>query len=169
MRFGSKGALNQVIVRGSEREYYPNGIFKGFTKELVAEFGTGGPEYVGEAFGSPHQSADISGFFFDSELQATEKGWTDEERQIVEEKVLEACRKFPEYFWQIEARKATAPWPTYDKTPHTQIPLLATTTGTIHEALAYERQNKNRETVVAKLEEALAENDKAAEEALTAA
>ncbi len=172
-RFGSKASAFQVVVQGQDPIRHPStGDIIGHKKELVAEFAMHGKEIdVPGPDGSIIKAADIHGHFFDSAMQAEEKGWTDEERERVEEAVLYHCKRQPGQVWLIEEQKLAQPWPTYDETHHKSIPQVAQTVGMVAEALAYEKQNKDRAEVVQRLSELLAVDAEAAEaeQALTAA
>jgi hypothetical protein len=178
--YESKSPGYQIIVQGAEPIYAPGtGTQIGRWKELVAEFGTFGPEIervdpvtgdqIPDAYsGVPLKTAIIYGGVFDLQEQAARKGWTDEETELVRQKVEYQCQLTPTMVWKRSAVKIAAPWPTYEQAHHKQIPALAEQLGLVGEALAYENQReKPRAEVVAKLEEILA--GKAAEEELTAA
>lgn len=138
---------------------------------LVADFGGAygsalmTPEWDDED-GNTH--ADIRGGVFDTDEAARRLGWTEDEKRMVEEKMLRqlADPRFVD-FWLYEEVKPSAPWPTYDDAHHFKIPALAAELGLVREALAYEEATKGRESVVAALREKLGEA--AVEESLTAA
>jgi len=71
------------------------------------------------------------------------RGWSDEERELVEQYML-GKDNIGTDFIAIEAKLAPLPWPTY----------AAKELGLVSEALAYELENENRETVVKALEAA---------------
>lgn len=168
----------QIIVQGAEPIYAPGtGILIGRHKELVAEFAKFSPEtprlndegeQVLDAYnGTPLTTATIRGHVFNLQQQAKEKGWTDEETNLVRQKVDYQCELTPNDVWRRSKAKAPAPWPTYDSTHHNQIGKTAEITGTAVLALTYERENKNRPGVVADLENVL--KAEVAEDELTAA
>ena len=86
---------------------------------------------------------------FDTE----EQGWDDQTRQTVETWLL-AKPNYGADFIVVEVAKIAPPWPNYDKAQWKQIAPLAHELGLLEEAIAYERENKNRESVLSMLEEA---------------
>lgn len=172
MVFKSKYALLRVNVRSELTDYHPvTGVEIGKKKAIVAEFGTAGDEYTAEdpMTGKMEKWADISGHYWDSKIAQEQNGWTDAERETAEAVVLNWCNRWPEAVQLWSAPKAEKPWPKYDETHHNQIPTLAETLGLVAEALAYEQENKNRESVTSKLTELLNATPDAAAEELTAA
>lgn len=164
MLFGSTAAALQVPVR-DRVPIYESGVLVGETKELVAEFGVLGPEVMHfDADGDPihdmttgrqEQHADIIGHACDTESQAERKGWTADERRLVEKKLEFMCEQFPSILWRISASAPVAPWPTYEQAHHNKIPVLAEELGLVEAALEYERVRPDgtRPSVVEKLEE----------------
>jgi hypothetical protein len=72
---------------------------------------------------------------------------------MVERHLLRKCEETPLFISLHSEPKAEAPWPTYDTlTNYLKIATLADELGLIDQALVYERQNKNREGVIAELE-----------------
>lgn len=148
-------------------------------RPLWAEFGVYGAEYrptdangepINDMFdGTPLTFADIRGGFFDLDLQAEEKGWSDSEKEIVARHMQRKLRDADCLFLLAEEPRYQAPWPTYDTTHHGQIPTLASQLGLVRESLAYELQNKKRAGVVDKLKEIAATPVVVEEESLTAA
>lgn len=94
---------------------------------------------------------------FDTVAEQDRQGWTDDIREKVEAFML-AKPNYGQDFTQVEKVAAVVgiPWPSYDTTHHFKIPALAAELGLLEETLAYEQANKNRESVVAALEEKLA-------------
>lgn len=173
--FQSKPAAFQVIVRGKEpkeRDVLGN-VFTYYT-ELVAEFAYHGGDLIfnDPVSGKQDRFADIRGHFFDSAQQAEEKGWTQEEHDAVVRVVERQCKQMPEYVWEVTPRTLPAPWPTYDDTAAGKLATLAESLGLASEALAYEKQNKNRKQVVEDLTAILAakqpEQPQTAEEIIAA-
>lgn len=93
---------------------------------------------------------------FDTEEEQVRKGWSDEEREIVE-KFMTTKPNYGQDFVEVKAAEKTIekPWSTYDGTHHFKIPTIAAEIGCVPEALAYEQANKNRPGVVSGLEEQL--------------
>jgi hypothetical protein len=182
-RFASKASAHTVIVSGNRPIRHPTtGDIIGYTKELVAEFGECEPEqdvfdvngdplvdpYTGQQFG---KTANIRGHFFDSRQQQEAKGWTDDEHDRVVAQVQRAAAQHPGLLWELKEQKVPAPWPNYDTTDRAKIVDIAQTLGFVGEALAYEKQNRNRSTITGPLEQIiLREQQQAADDsALTAA
>ena len=79
-------------------------------------------------------------------------GWTDEERLLVEETLRNSHENGRE-FVEVLPEPAGKPWPTYDETPAHEVHSVALATGTVDLALAYERENLNRQDVIVDLEQ----------------
>ena len=117
--------------------------------------------------GAEDVAADIRGHFFDLDAQAEQKGWSDEEKEIVARHMIRMCQRFPGGDFSLYSKpKLPAPWPRYDETHHAKIADLAEQLGLVAEALAYEKENKKRSSVISDLERILASK---AEEELAAA
>ena len=155
--FKSRYALYQYIVRPRKGIYASDGTEIDVIPELLAEFGIAGEEF---SYTDPDTSeyttgANITGHYFDLDVQAEQKGWSDEDRALVAKVLLRNQPKFAGDYQLHSARPVPAPWPTYDSTPHGKIVELAGSLGLAVEALTYEKQNKKRPTVVAGLEASL--------------
>jgi len=172
-RYGTKASAHMAIIQAQEPIRHPTtGDIIGFKNELLAEAALhGGEVEVKGPSGEVLKVANIRGHFIDTGLQAEEKGWTEEEQKRVEDRLDFDCQRLPELIWHIEDVALVAPWPTYDSTHHKSIPSVAQTVGMVAEALAYEKENKNRAEVVEKLTELQAEEsaEREAEQSLTAA
>lgn len=153
--FTSPAAGFQFIVQGAEPTFSPSGVVIARQTELTAEFGVFGDEYTWEAGNEQGISADIRGGYFDLDLQAEQKGWSDDDRALVARRLLMEESRNPDYFLYSKPVVAK-PWPTYETTHHNTIPELAVQLGLTEQTLAYERDTKNRASVVEKLEHALA-------------
>jgi hypothetical protein len=140
--------------------YTPDGA--GVVREeipaLWAEFGVHGGEftYVDPLTDRTEVGSEFRGGYFNLDVQAADKGWSDTDKEIVARHMLRLANSGRGEFTLYSAPKAQAPWPTYDATHHNQIATLAATLGLVAESLVYEEQNKNRATVVEKLREELA-------------
>lgn len=168
--YGSKASAYQVLVRPRKDVWNHDGsVLLDTIQPLTAEFAYHGGEFTfhNPLTGSQDIGADIRGHFFDSAQQALEKGWTQEEHDMVVNALDRKCQTEPEYVWEVTLATVTAPWPTYDKAHHNQIPVLAEQLGLVAEALAYEQQQQQRPSVVAKLTELL--QAEVSDEELTAA
>lgn len=170
----TKASAHQHIVQGREPvRWLPNGEAVEYTKELVAEFAHHGGSFsfYNPLTGTTDTAADIRGHFFDSAAQAEEKGWTQEEHDMVVESLDALCDRSG-LVQRVERAKAGKPWPTYDETHHSKIVATAELAGFVPEALQYEQENKNRPAVVEGLRKALEASQEAAaveDDSLTAA
>lgn len=155
LQFTSHASAYQVICRPSRQLLTPDGVVYDETRELLAEFGVHGAEYsYARPDGTTDTAADIRGHFFDLDSQAEQKGWTTDEKEIVARKLLrEIITKFPGECQLYSAPSAAKPWPKYDETHHNQVPVFAEQLGLVDAALAYEKQNAARPSVLAKLQE----------------
>jgi hypothetical protein len=155
--YKSAYAAFQVLVRPRIPHIHPvTGVQVGSTKELTAEFGTHGGEMTitDPLTGHLETHALIHGHYFDSVEAAERLGWSPEELETVDATLDELCAKQPYLIAKVEHEAVTAslPWPTYDDTPWREVARFAITLGLAAEALAYERENKNRPKVVEELE-----------------
>ena len=107
--------------------------------------------------------AERIGVFDTVEAQAT-NGWTDSEREAVEEWLLRKPNLGIDFI-QVEKHKQAPPWPTYDKMQWKQIAPFAADAGLVDEAIAYEQENGGRESVLGMLEKAKGKPAAAATEA----
>ena len=182
-KYGSKASMFQAIVRGAEPIRHPgSGVEIGRQKALVAEFGTSTPEIKvtgddGEELIDPGTGrpigriADVRGHYFDSVVQGREKGWTDEERQMVEQRLDYLCVTQPSQVWHLEDAKLPEPLPGWANLSAARKMALASELGVLAEAAAFERQNDGDPDLIGKLEKKLAEQQAAdsVEDALSAA
>ena len=90
----------------------------------------------------------ISGF--DSFQAQAENGWTDEEREIVEQALLSSPHMGTDHIL-LEAVKAEKPWPTYDEDSPEQIVTIARAIGLVDAAITYERENQARREILVEL------------------
>jgi len=152
--FHSPFSAYQFIVRPNVKNYGPDGVTQiGELRELVAEFAYHRGEYTyTDSDGNTQVAADIAGHYFDLDAQAEQKGWTDEEKEYVANKLTRACVQFPGEVRLYTKAPAPKPWAKYDETHHSQVATIAETTGFVAEALLYEKENKARKSVIADLE-----------------
>lgn len=159
MRFKSPIVAFTVFCRHKVEEVRDPGT-GALTREglpaLIANFAVhrGEFQYTNPDTGMIDTAADIAGHFFDSEIAQEIEGWTDSERELVEQKLLKQCDITPEWIQPWEDPKVAAPWPSYDEAEPKRIPALAIEFGNVGHALSYERQNQAREDVLAALEKA---------------
>ena len=156
LRFLSRHTNYQFIIRQPEFVRLPDGQKDETKPILVANFGEEfGPEQVIDGAidfaGGQMTAAEIRGGYLDTVTQQEERGWSDEDREYVEQRLLRALEKGNDEFRLWEDVAPTAPWPTYDKMHHNAIPPFAESAGMIEQALSYETRTKNRPELVAKL------------------
>ncbi len=86
---------------------------------------------------------------FDTDVEARLQGWTDETKAEIEA-ALDSGRN--EWYFRVEEQRLPTPWPLYDKQTPKQIVETLKATGSDPEYVAaYERENKNRATVLTEL------------------
>lgn len=86
----------------------------------------------------------------DTDELAHAQNWTPEEKAEIEE-LLDAGQG--EFYFKVVPEPAAKPWDNYDETPAAQISATATMIGKDPElVLAYERENKNRKSVIEEME-----------------
>lgn len=94
---------------------------------------------------------------FDTDEQARRYGWSAEFKAEVEKALVEGQNL--DYFL-VEAPRVPVPWPAYNQTPPAKVLEIALSIGVEpSHVLAYERENKNRATVVKLLEESVEPNE----------
>lgn len=144
------------VVRHEVIEWHPtmSGVKLGTTPAIRAEFGVLGPEYQFEdAEGVVTTHAAISGGIYDLDIDAQEKGWTQEEQSLIEAKLDEMCKQPWCGIYRDTEPVVAAPWGTYDNIDAEKIPILASELGLVEQALAYEQATLNRKKVIADLQE----------------
>lgn len=166
MRFVSKSANLRIPIRNQVEMNLASGAKEVITRGLTALFqknilspsevdiGVASFRHTGlpidrdtETHISPRHR--ISGF--DTELEQERLGWTDEEREIVEQKLLADPANGIDFI-HLTPAAIPAPWPTYDTTAEVDIVTIAKATGTVENALVYEKANAKRAAVIAALE-----------------
>ena len=173
MRFVSKYTKYMVKIRDPIVEHYATGQSAEIQRGLIAAFDVS--LVTGDERALARQHFSFNGFAqeqdlvtvvepdaritaFDSRLAQAEHGWTDEERELVEQKLIEVARLVPEDIIVLEDVRLAPPWPAYDSYGGNAKQLVAKVEEDGFEfadVLAYERENQNRPEVVALLEQAL--------------
>lgn len=167
MIFVSDRGVNESI-RAERKVYTPTGHVSHTEKRLNAWFERGGAppwafdrafevfEYRGLPEGiSRHERT----FMFDSVQAQREKGWTDEEREIVEKYLLDRIASGCGDYVFIEQPTTDKPWPKYDeivavgrRTIDHCAQLITDTVRTLgldpERVADYERENLNRPEVI---------------------
>ena len=167
MLFKSAYADFQVLVRSEAVQYHPaTGVEIGRTRALTANFGSHGGVFNAPdpLTGEITEHSMVFGHYFDSDAAQQERGWTDDERESVEAAILKIAREQPSLVAQviIEIPPAPKPWPSFDEQTAKEITAVAIQAGLVSQALAYERENKNRSTLVSELEELVVAQEVAA-------
>lgn len=144
----------------------PSRLVREGQKRLFAKFQRGfAPEYARRkalatfSFNKIHEGISREQWvaFLDTEQAQAEHGWTDEERRLVEERLVARG------YVQVEPERVPAPWPAYDKLVAHGRRTIEMVAEKIAEKVAedgyspamvaaYERENLNRPQVVAALE-----------------
>ncbi len=155
-QFKSNYKAMRITARHGHKVYHPvtgSELRDQEVKELTADFAVHRGEYsvIDPTTGKEETFADIAGYFYDLDSDAEAKGWTDDEKEMMREHLIFKASELPDMCQIYEHPATLAPWPTYDSTHHNKIPVLAVELGLVGEALAYERENKNRDTVIAAL------------------
>jgi len=173
MRFISKYAKYMLNVRNPIVEHYATGQSKEIQRALIAKFDIMVPTADERALARQRFSfngfaqeqdlvtivepdARISGY--DSVLTQREEGWSDEERELVEQALLAEARRLPEDLVVVETEPLSPPWPTYDsyKGNAKQLVRKVEEDGyDFADVLAYEQENLNRPEVVDLLQEVI--------------
>ena len=154
MTFGSKFSAFQVFARPLIQQKNMLGDVIDEKKALVAEFAIHGGEFLAPhplAPNGQHLAAGIRGHFFDSVEAQRIKGWTDEERELVEKAVLQVCAREPEHCWVIEEAKAPEPLPKWNQLASARKLALASELNVLAEAVAWESQNGTDPELLARL------------------
>lgn len=159
MKFTAKAGAYNLIVAEPEIEYYRDGRQRQIRPMIYVDFGEQalGPEAYEGFDGDPGYTQLRGGGFYDTEVAQREKGWTDEERKLAEERLLEIAENGPraDYYKSLSARdrpsgfgdvkiyerpKPVAPWPNYTTVPPGKVAKVAAEMGLVAEALNYERR-----------------------------
>jgi hypothetical protein len=170
MRFISRYGRFRMQARPQIAEAYATGMTKVIQEALYADFTPGGMtleertyaiQYWGGKFnGSMQEQDEVTTVepdyrlgVFDSLAAQQENGWSDEEREFVEDTLL---RQQTNDVITIPEAQHVPPWPNYDQYSGTAKALVRKLVDEGHdlvETLAFERQHQNRPEVVALLEE----------------
>ena len=156
--------FRQKVTEGiPERHPVTADIIGWKVQPLAANFGRLGDEQAvfNPLTGEMVMVADITTGVYDTEVAQATNHWTDDERMMVERKLDEVAEKIPAYVRKLTPVHVAAPppWQTFDSTAPTRVTAIATELDLIPEALRYERENLDRDTVVAELEKAMSPED----------
>ena len=173
MRFISKYAGYMLHVQPQIVEAYATGQTKVVQPQIIARFEVS--KVTGDERALARQMFQFNGFAqeqdlvtvvepdarisaFDSRLAQAENGWTDEQREMVEQALVAEWGRLPQDMIKVEEVRLAPPWPTYDSFSGTRAELLEKLDEdgyNVADVLAYERDAQNRAEVVAVLERAL--------------
>jgi hypothetical protein len=130
---------------------------------LWVDFGKYGEvqTFMNPETGESHTGAQVIGHYYDTDAEAIDRGWDQDTHDHVVRRLRDAMRREPYRVQEIarELPKAGVPWPTFDQADAKQIVELAPALGLVAATLAYERENRNRPTVIDALEALLAGPD----------
>jgi len=175
MRVISKHGRTRTLCRPGQHEAYANGVVRTIERELVAEFEPWlltPPERelaIAEwAFNGLYQEQDEVTTvqpdyrigLFDSEAAQDRHGWTDEEREVVEQKLVREAERDPSYL--VVGSFTAPPWPRYDEfrgTPGQLVRRLVEDGHDLDAVLAYEREHQNRPKIAEEIEKAITTGD----------
>jgi hypothetical protein len=188
VKFIAKWAGYNMIVRDEERDYYPDGRSRLVKPALVVDFGQqalGVETYAGvDSDDSPTFTGIRGGGYYDTEVGQKRNNWSDEERELVEQRLLELADNGPDAdqirmmprelrpggFEDVklyEEPRPVAPFQNYDSLSADKVVRISSELGCEERTLAYEQQTKNRKQVVEAMLELI--DMKRAEHELTAA
>ena len=160
--------MGRVTQEALYASFVPNALMPPEREEALRRFYLVGglPQNVDEA---THVEPDYRIGRFDSRQAQIDNGWSDEERELVERELLRNAAIYPEALFLMPALHSTAPWPAYDtfKGSPAQLAKKVSEDGyDVHEVLAYEMANQNRDTVIAALGQLAAEHEELVEDDL---
>jgi hypothetical protein len=165
MRFLSKFGQFALQVRGEERENYASGASKVTQMQVIAKFEPGGCNSEERELairrwrfnGQLQEMDEVTSIqpdyrigLFDSVIAQSDSQWPDELRKEVERKLIDHSERFEDVML-VPHIGPEPPWPRYDAYNGTPAQLLRKLTDEghdLHQVLAYERENQNRERVV---------------------
>ena len=174
MRFISKSAKFSLQIRPQIVEAYAAGMSKVTQPPLYADFQVGrltDEEYqfalTQFSFEGGFQNQDEVTMIdpryrlslFDSDEEAERLGWTADEKEWVEQKLIQHSMTFTDVV-RMPEKVIPPPWPNYDeyKAPADALVRKLVDEGyDLDEVLAYERANQNRQPVIDGIQQALDE------------
>jgi hypothetical protein len=154
----SRHAGLNVKVRSALEQRHPvTGDIISTRPAVRAEFGfaTGVQRVQNPMTGQFENLEGFQGGFFDLDTMAEQLGWDDDIKAMVERRLDELCVQMPNSIQSVDfvIPPAERPWPTYDDEDDGQklydqaVPL-----GLAGKTLAYERENRQRQSLIEALE-----------------
>ena len=149
--------VDGLVLESQYAEY--NYCVKG---PLIIDYSDGFPKQVPK-----HIVLDFDSYLCEIDDVVLRNELTEEDREYIG-RAIEGALKNPMFkeMWVHEAPKPPIPWPSYNETPASEVPVVAKTIGLLQEALAYEQRGRPegpRPTVVKKLEDLFAAIEQPAE------
>lgn len=143
---GPGGPEKHVIVDSIMAQFSQGGLTNAEWEQVRERFSFGGLA-EGE---NPRRRVSI----YDTDVEAAINDWDVDTKSQVEQNLLEGQS---EWYFLLEEIKADKPWPSYDaQTPKQILETVAVTGANIEAVIAYERENKNRVTLVTELKSLIA-------------
>jgi hypothetical protein len=159
VKFTSKYVAYNLCVKEPEVEWYPDGRSRQVRPAIVVDFGEQAldtEQYEGFD-GDPGFTQLRGGGYYDTDRAAKDKGWTAEEKQAAEQRLLEIAANGPQadYYRSLPSRdqpsgfgdvklyerpKPTPPWPTYEALPPAKVAKVAAEMGLQRQALSFEER-----------------------------
>lgn len=177
MRFLSKFGQFGLQIRAEDRENYANGTSRLIQTQVFAKFEPGicssdERELAIRRWrfnGQLQELDEVTSIqpdyrigLFDSRAAQAENGWSDEERMLVETKLLKLASDTPTDLLVVIEARVEAPWPRYDVFEGTTTDLMNKIVEdgyTLEAVLAYERENQNRPKIIEALEQMIDDGD----------
>ena len=86
---------------------------------------------------------------YDTDQEANLNGWDAETKAAVEQNLIDGQN---EWYFLLEEKKAAKPWPSYDsQTPKQILETVEVIGADLESVILYERENKNRSTLITEL------------------
>lgn len=170
MRFLAKFGKYGVCCQHDKTERFADGQVRTLQKEIVAQFQPYGMRPLERELALSHWANNFNGFYqemdevtivppdyrigvFDSDEAQAERGWTNEEREMVERTLIENGRITTNVI-AVPLAVVPPPWPRYDEFSGSVDELvrkLIEDGYVLADALEYERAAQKREDVIAAL------------------
>lgn len=155
--YKSRHAGLSVKIRSEVTRRHPStGDVIGVTAGVWANFGepTGLARVNNPLTGQTEMVETFRGGYFNLDAVADDQGWDDDLRERAKYVLDKLCVDQPDKCQRVDyiVPPAEKPWPTYDEQDAAAIVEMAAMAGLTQKAIAYERENENREDLIALLE-----------------